>query len=112
MSCMLGVSPRPLTISPFSVSAVCLVMLFLACSSATSFAIAPPFAILPGAAPDAVTCVDGAGALCAQVGVPRLAARARRLRAFLTDLVRAGEATEVGALAGAGAGDEEAHIGR
>src|SRR5262245_37454530 len=64
--------------------------------------------VLPRATPDSITCVDGPGALRAQVGVPCLAARARRLRPFLTDLVRAGEAAEVGALAGAGAGDEEA----
>src|SRR5262249_15868622 len=59
---------------------------------------------------DAVARIHRAGALRAEVGVPALAAGgARGLRAQLTDLVRALEATEVGALAGAGAGDEEAH---
>src|SRR5438445_4795405 len=68
--------------------------------------------VLPGAAPDAVARVDGAGPLRAQVRVPRFAARARRLRERLTGLVRAGEAAEVGALARAGAGHEEAHVRR
>src|SRR6266436_9136036 len=63
--------------------------------------------VLPGAAPDAVARVDGAGPLRAQVRVPRFAARARRLRERLTGLVRAGEAAEVGALARAGAGHEK-----
>src|SRR4029077_12976146 len=38
ISCMFGVSPRPFTISPFSVSAVCLLMLLVPCSSARLFA--------------------------------------------------------------------------
>ena len=38
-SCRLGVSPRPFTMSPFSVNAVCLVMLLLSpCNSSTSLA--------------------------------------------------------------------------
>src|SRR5919108_38665 len=44
MSCMFGVSPRPFTTPPFSVSAVSLVILFLPCSSATSFAMTTPLA--------------------------------------------------------------------
>src|SRR5215813_5420808 len=51
MSCMFGVSPRPLTISPFSVSAVCLLMLFLPWSSATSFAITSPLVFRQGPLP-------------------------------------------------------------
>src|SRR5262249_20817488 len=68
--------------------------------------------VLPGPAPDAVARVDRAGPLRAQVRVPRFAARARRLRERLTGLVGAGEAAEVGALARAGACQEEAHVGR
>src|SRR5215470_19549259 len=51
MSCMLGVSPRPLTVAPFSVSAVCLLMLFLPWSSATSLAIISPLAFFHGPLP-------------------------------------------------------------
>src|SRR6266850_173520 len=67
--------------------------------------------VLPGAAADAVARVDGAGALRAEIRVPGLAARARRLRKQLALLVRACETTEVCALSGAGAGDEEGHPG-
>src|SRR5262245_55496575 len=66
--------------------------------------------VLPGARPDAVFRVDRAASLSAQVRMPGLAARTRRLRERLAELVGTGEATEVGALSGAGAGDEEAHI--
>src|SRR5260370_1195580 len=38
MSCLLGVSPRPLTTSPFSLSAVCLVRLLGPCTAATDAA--------------------------------------------------------------------------
>src|SRR5436309_2534644 len=49
MSCMLGVSPRPLTSSPFSVSAVCLVMLLLALFSSVRFlAMTVPLAFCQG----------------------------------------------------------------
>src|SRR5260370_21374743 len=41
-SCLLGVSPRPLTTSPFSVSAVCLVTLLFACRPSTSLAVTTP----------------------------------------------------------------------
>src|SRR5262245_44004376 len=51
MSCMFGVSPRPLTGSPFSVSAVCLLMLFWPCSSARSFAMMMPLAFTQGPRP-------------------------------------------------------------
>src|SRR5437867_1938107 len=51
MSCMFGVSPRPLTFSPFSVSAVSLVRLFLPWSSATSFAMTAPLAFCQGPLP-------------------------------------------------------------
>src|SRR5437867_9251985 len=67
--------------------------------------------VLPGAAADAIARVDGAGALAAQVCVPGLAAGARRLREHLALLVRAGQTAEIGALSGAGAGDEERHVG-
>src|SRR5216110_4031654 len=52
MSCMLGVSPRPLTSSPFSVSAVCLVMLLLALFSSVRFlAMTVPLAFCQGPEP-------------------------------------------------------------
>src|SRR5256712_1236968 len=65
--------------------------------------------VLPGTAPDAVARVDGAGPLRAQIRAPGLAARAYSLREHLTDLVCTGDTTEVGAISGAGAGDEEGH---
>src|SRR5262249_51573267 len=52
MSCRLGVSPRPLTTSPFSLSAVCLVSLLLALwRSSTLWAITSPLAFFHGPAP-------------------------------------------------------------
>src|SRR6185369_15712213 len=51
MSCLFGVSPRPLLTAPFSVSAVCLVRLLVPCSSATSLAITSPFAFFHGPLP-------------------------------------------------------------
>src|SRR5215831_8277298 len=51
MSCMFGVSPRPLTTSPRSVSAVCLVRLLVPCSSATLLAMTTPLALRHGPVP-------------------------------------------------------------
>ena len=52
MSCSFGVSPRPLTTAPFSVSAVCLLRLLLApCRSATSLAMTSPLAFFHGPLP-------------------------------------------------------------
>src|SRR5262249_11313500 len=66
--------------------------------------------VLPGALTDPVAGIHRAGSLGAEVRVPVLAAGgARGLGAQLADLVRALEATEIAALARAGAGDEEAH---
>ena len=48
---MFGVSPRPLTTSPFSVSAVCLVRLFARAARPTSFAMTTPLALTHGPAP-------------------------------------------------------------
>src|SRR2546426_3346447 len=67
--------------------------------------------VLPGTAADAVSRVDRAGSLGAQIRVPGLGARARGPTEQLAPLVRPGEAAEVPALSGAGAGDEEAHLG-
>src|SRR5215472_16863978 len=51
-SCMLGVSPRPLTTPPFSLSDVCLVRLLLAlCRSSTPLATTSPLALLHGPLP-------------------------------------------------------------
>src|SRR5437879_5815189 len=52
MSCSFGVSPRPLTISPFSVKAVCLLRLLCSeCRSLTLFATTTPFAFRHGPLP-------------------------------------------------------------
>src|SRR5216110_272073 len=52
MSCMFTASPRPLTTSPFSVSAVCLLMLLRAeCRSATLLATTTPLALRHGPLP-------------------------------------------------------------
>src|SRR6185295_18567403 len=52
MSCSFGVSPRTLTRSPFSVSAVSLLMLtFAECSSPTFFATITPLALYQGPLP-------------------------------------------------------------
>src|SRR5207249_1605773 len=59
--------------------------------------------VLPGTFADAVARVDRAGALGAQIGVPGLGAGARGCTKQLAELVRAGDAAEIGALAGAGA---------
>ena len=48
---MLGVSPLPFTISPFSVSAVCLLRLLLPCSSSTLRAMTTPFEFCHGPLP-------------------------------------------------------------
>src|SRR5262245_19416090 len=51
MSCRFGVSPRPLITSPFSLSAVCLLILLFPCSSSTSLAITTPVAFCHGPRP-------------------------------------------------------------
>src|SRR5689334_4882590 len=51
MSCLFGVSPRPLTTSPFSVSDVCLPSLFVPCNSSRLFATTSPFALRQGPLP-------------------------------------------------------------
>lgn len=51
MSCMLGLSPRPFTTSPFSFSAVCLVRLFAPWSWLTSLAMTTPLAFCHGPRP-------------------------------------------------------------
>src|SRR3954468_9494122 len=50
-SCRFGVSPRPLSTSPFSLSAVCLVRLFAPCNSATSLAMTTPLEFCQGPLP-------------------------------------------------------------
>src|SRR5947207_12312826 len=61
--------------------------------------------VLPRPLADAVAGVDGGfavGRLGAEIGVPRTAAGAGRLRQLLAMLVGAFEATEIGALANTG----------
>src|SRR5262245_26228091 len=68
--------------------------------------------IPPGAGPDAVAGIDGlaaAAGLRAQIGTPGLAAGADRLSKLLAVSVRALDTAEVGALAGARAGQEKRH---
>src|SRR5258705_7137875 len=50
-SCRLGVSPRPLMTSPFSLKALCLVRPLALCSSATSLATTTPLAFFHGPLP-------------------------------------------------------------
>ena len=64
---------------------------------------------------DAITRVDSrraANRLHAQIGAPGLAAGARLRRQGLAMPVGAFDATEVGAVGTAGAGDEEGHVGK
>src|SRR5689334_10146251 len=51
ISCVLGVSPRPLMPSPFSLIDVSLVRLFLPCNSATLLATTTPLAFCHGPLP-------------------------------------------------------------
>jgi len=63
--------------------------------------------VLPGARADAIARVGRAGALRAEIGPPRLAARAGGRAQKLAVLVGAPETAEIAALSGANAGDEE-----
>src|SRR2546428_8804659 len=63
--------------------------------------------VLPGTAADAVARVDGAGALCAQIRVPGLGARARGPTDQLAPLVRPRETPDVPSISGAGARAED-----
>src|SRR4051812_29346575 len=63
----------------------------------------------PRAAADAILGVDGIRTLCREIGVPRLAASARRLRERLAVPVRALDPAEIAALSGTRASDEEGH---
>src|SRR5207248_10681808 len=65
--------------------------------------------VLPRPAPDAIARVDGLATtrrLRAEIRMPGLGAGAGALGQLLADAVGAFEPTEIGALAGAGAGDE------
>ena len=111
---MFGVSPRPLTTAPFSVSEVLLAQLVVvAVQIGDAARHLNALGVEPGALADAVARVDrrltvrGARA---QVCVPVLFADAGCLRERLAGLVRARQAAEVGAIARARARDEEAHL--
>ena len=113
-SCLLGVSPRPLTTSPFSVRAVCLVRLLPPCNSSRFLGDHDAFGVLPWPTPDAVARINrglAVGSLGAEVGMPCMISRARTLREPLTELVRTGQSAEIRTFAGAGAGYEKAHVG-
>jgi len=71
------------------------------------------FEILPGAAPDAVTGVDGRGTihgLRAEISPPGLAARARVLGQSLTLPIRTFQSAKIGPLAEPYTGDKERHV--
>src|SRR6185437_11542090 len=71
MSCMLTVSPRPLTISPFSVRAVCLLMLLESeWRSSTFFATTTPLAFCHGPFPMRSRVGKGNGADLGGLAVP------------------------------------------
>jgi len=70
--------------------------------------------VLPRTLADAVVRVDrrlAIGRLGAEIGVPAMAAGTDGLGQALTDSVGSSQATEIGTLAGAGAGHKEGHIG-
>src|SRR6202007_552568 len=106
MSCVLGVSPRPFTMAPFSVSADCLTRLLprrarssvSPCRSASELAIFSPFALYPGPFP---MRWRGRGAF--------FAPPPRRSGERLANPVSSGEAAQIGSFAGTCAGDEKAH---
>jgi len=71
--------------------------------------------VLPRTLADAVTGIDGTALgrpVAAQIGVPRLAARAHGRCQLLAMGVGASEAAEIATLAGPGAGHEKRHVGR
>jgi hypothetical protein len=71
--------------------------------------------ILPGSLADAVARIDGGlavGALRRQIGPPGFCSGARGLRQGLAIIVGAGQTAEIGAVADADRGHEEAGIGR
>ena len=111
---MFGVSPRPLTTSPFSVSAVCLLRLLLPCSSVTFWATTTPLALRHGPVPMRSRALTAAppARLRAQVGAPGLVAGAGGGGERAAEPVGAGEPAEVGAATRARARDEEAHVRR
>ena len=109
---LIGVSPTPLTTVPFSVSAVSFLRLLLSeCRSSTLFAITAPLRSTrdPCRSDPSRSPRLSRGPLSAEVCAPGLAPR-RRQRPGLTDLVRASEATQIGAVAGAGTGHEKGHL--
>src|ERR1700730_11244662 len=70
---------------------------------------------LPRPVPNAVACVDGwAGTCClgAEIGMPSLAARARRLRQRLTMTIGALQPAEIRAFARPRAGHKKRHVRR
>src|SRR5262245_56363246 len=67
------------------------------------------FRVLPRARADTIARVDGLRALRAEIGVPSVVPRPDCRGERLAELVGTREATEIRALSGAGAGDEEGH---
>src|SRR5262249_17666394 len=69
--------------------------------------------VLPGSVADAITRMNRVRAttrICAQIGAPRLVARAYRLRQRLTMRICTGQSTEVTTLAWAGTSHKEGHV--
>ena len=118
MSCWFGMSPTPLTRSPFSVSEIALPSALpeprLLQRVAVQFVDAlghPPHSPVgePRALADAVAGVYGAGTLRAEIGAPGGGAAPGRRGQHLAVGVSPREALEVGAVTHAHAGDEERH---
>ncbi len=105
MSWRFGVSPRPLMTSPFSDSAV-LVRVIGAVQFRHILGDCHALGVDPRPSADAVARVHSASALRRRDKHAGLAARPCRGGEFRTVCIRAGEAAEVGALAGAFAGDK------
>jgi hypothetical protein len=119
MSCSLGVSPRPLTTATFLVERGGLADVVAVVQVGQVARDQLALGVEPGAGADAVACMDRRraggrggrreGAGHAEVGAPGLAAGTGRRGQLLAMRVGAGQAAQVGALAAADAGDEEAH---
>src|SRR5438046_898546 len=112
MSCSFGVSPRPLTISPFSFKAVCLLRLLCSeCRSLTLFATTTPLAFCHGPLPmrlRASVPASPPGKVVLRYA-RQFVAFAPAALASAAQCASALQAAEIGAVALAHAGHEERH---
>ena len=117
MSCWFGVSPTPLTIAVLLgqrdllaervADARLLDRVAMQFGDVLGDALA--CGVVPGSVADPVARIHGAGALRAQIGVPRDAAASCGSAKRLAIGISTGDSAEVGAVALADAGDEEGH---